>query len=370
MFRQFTQSDPECAKNLFRLHPVELAVLLELAWEFRIHDESRKDEVGHPDRRSELPELPKFLLDLFPVAAINRNGTSGPGENIITLLGEVRWDHLIYAYMIENTRIYDIFRRVLYEFLHGEKLGVPIVDSQHWLRNTEELFFKEPASFFIYSVISYIRPDLGATRRNAYYRMFGMDLNHGRDDQPGYPYVKADAANKDFVKTFEEFLMEVWIGITNVTNTSGANPTDNATIARLANELHDMLRTRRESGNLSREEFFFVSMMSWFHLSLEFNSPIVIALRAEASSEDQRLFKIAERVNLPAHAKTFDFFKLADPMSRILTQIELGTFNKEEAVPALFSPGTPVEADMRRIITHWSIATGHDMKATRVKTPG
>ena len=139
---------------------------------------------------------------------------------------------------------------------------------------------------------------------------------------------------------------------------------------RLAHELHDMLRTRRESGNLSREEFFFVSMMSWFHLTLEFNSPLVIALRAEASSEDQRLFKVAERVKLPAHGKTFDFFRLADPMSSVLIQIELGTFNDEVSVPALYTPGSSLEADMRRIITHWSIATGRDMKATRVKASG
>ena len=54
----------------------------------------------------------------------------------------ILWDHLIYAYMVENTRIYEVFRRVLHEFLHGEKLGVPgSADSQRWLRVTEELFF-------------------------------------------------------------------------------------------------------------------------------------------------------------------------------------------------------------------------------------
>ena len=37
------------------------------------------------------------------------------------------WDHLIYAYMIENTRICEIFRRVVHEFTHGEKLGTPRV---------------------------------------------------------------------------------------------------------------------------------------------------------------------------------------------------------------------------------------------------
>ena len=31
---------------------------------------------------------------------------------------------LIYAYMIENTRIYEIFRRVVHELLHGEKLAL------------------------------------------------------------------------------------------------------------------------------------------------------------------------------------------------------------------------------------------------------
>ena len=178
--------------------------------------------------------------------------------------------------MIENTRLYEIFRRVLHEYRHGEKLGTPIdADTQHWLRATEELFYSDPAPFFITNVSSHIRSDLRASRRNAYQRMFGMDLNHGTDAGQPYSYVKAEAANSEFVNTFEEFLREVWVGITNVKNTSGANPTDNSKISELAEKLHDMLQSRRQSGNLAREEFAFVSMMSWFHLTLEFNSPIV-----------------------------------------------------------------------------------------------
>ena len=105
----------------------------------------------------------------------------------------VLWDHLIYAYMIENTRIYEIFRRVLYEFLYGEKLGVPLPDAQDWLRNTEELFYRDPPPFFITTITSDIRADLRASRRNAYQRMFGMDLNHGTDDGQPYPFVRAEA---------------------------------------------------------------------------------------------------------------------------------------------------------------------------------
>ena len=187
--------------------------------------------------------------------------------------------------MIENTRIYEIFRRVVHEFLHGEKLGVPgSAESQRWLRTTEELFYRDPPPFFITAVTGYTRPDIHATRRNAYQRMFGMDLNHGTDDNKPYPYVKAEAANSEFVSTFEEFLREVWVGMENVNNKSGANPTDDAKIADLAEKLHDMLRTRRETGNLSREEFVFVSWMSWFHLTVDSDLPIIQDLRAQADA--------------------------------------------------------------------------------------
>ena len=133
-----------------------------------------------------------------------------------------------------------------------------------------------------------------------------------------------------------------------------------------------MLQSRRLSGNLSREEFAFVSMMSWFHLTLEVNnSPIVSSLRAEAVGVENILFKIAERVRLPAHGLSKSFFDIADPISRLLIQIEMGTYNVTPAVRALYDrvtfPAGP-EPDMRTIITHWTAITGHDVKARKVAT--
>lgn len=355
---------PQKAEQLFRLHPSELAALLEMAWEFRVweNDSAGNPPLGHPNRRSDIPQLPDYLLEVLFGNEFNdffdvNKGCFLPGNK-----GLFRWDHLIYAYLIENTRIHDIFRKVIHEYRHGERLGVPLASSQHWLRNTEELFFRDAAPFSIYSVTSYICPDQGASRRNAYYRMFGMDLNHGMSDNKPYPYEKPETANREFVSTFEEFLREVWVAISNANNTSGTNPKDDAAIANLARRLHDMLRTRRTNGNLSQEEFWFVSMMSWFHLSVEFNSPIVVSLRAEGASEEERLKKIAERVGLGAHAKSYYFFRIADPLSRLLTQIEIGTYNDPPTVPALYTPGSPVEADMRLIITYWSFATDRNMK--------
>lgn len=357
MFRILAGSIPGGADALFRLHPSQLALLLEQAWELRVHNQALP--LGHPDHRSDLPGIPGLTgggaLGPFILAA-NRSH-----------IREVRWDHLIYAYMIENTRIYDVFGRVVRELLHGEQLGVPLPGSDHWLRNTEELFYKDPAPLLVTTLASHVRPDLSATRRNAYYRMFAMDLNHGTDDAKEYPYTKAKASNNTFVATFEDLLREVWVGISNKNNQSGVNPTDDDKIVNLANMLHDMLISRRVTGNLSREEFHAVSTMSWFHLTLEFNSPIVETLRAISASPEQRLFKIAEQVRLPAHGHSRSFFELADPMSRILTLIETGTVKSPGDAATFYNPsgGNTVPDDMNTIITHWSILSGKEMKTKK-----
>jgi hypothetical protein len=297
--------------------------------------------------------------------------TSVPFINIINGMQRtagVIWDHLIYAYMIENTRIYEIFHRVVHELLHGEKLGTPSSETQLWLRNTEELFYSDPPPFSITNISSHIRPDLRATRRNAYHRMFKMELIHGADDNTPYTYTRADAANNEFVTTLEELLRESWIGHINRNTTSGANPTDDTKIAELARNLHDMLMARRQGGNLSREEFFFVSMMSWFHLTVDSNLPVITDLRATGSSAEQRLFKIAQIVGLPAHGLSRSYFHIAEPLAFILRSIETGAYNSPGAASAFYDPtgGNTLSGDMNTVITHWSLITGRDMKAGRV----
>ena len=134
--------------------------------------------------------------------------------------------------MTMNTRMYEDFSAAcLHELLHGEKLGTPLPESQRSARTTEELFYKESSPFMPNSITSDLRRDRRSTGRNAFQRMFGMDLNHGGEDGQPYPYVKAAAANTEFVATFEEFLREVWVGITYVNATSSSNPTDDSKIS-------------------------------------------------------------------------------------------------------------------------------------------
>lgn len=358
MFRQIYT--PANANNLFVLHPAQIAVLLENQWNRR-SSAAPPVRFGSPAWRSSLPGVTSAIAGILPRAAF------------LPATRTFRSDHLIYAYMIENTRVYEVFRRVLHEFLHGERLGVPTPAAQDWLRNTEELFYHDPTPFLITSIASHIRSDMRASRRNAYHRMFGMDLNHGTDDNQPYSYTRADASNTDFVATFEALLREVWIGITNAQNAIGVRPIDDGKILDLLGKLEDMLTARRMSGNLSREEFTFVAMMSWFHLTLEFDSPIILALRADATSPEQRLFKVAQRVGLPAHGLSHSLFEIADAISAVLNTIETGLLRNLAAAQRLYStpgspplPPNPLQTAMTTIITHWSIITGRDMKANPV----
>jgi hypothetical protein len=292
--------------------------------------------------------------------------STGRGKNVAPL-----WRHLIYAYLIENTRIIELFQRVLVEALHDESFGTLSDTTFRWLRLTESLFFRDGESSLIHSITSQARPDIRATRRNAYYRMFGMDLNHGGADGGPYPYVKAANANVDFAKTLQDLLRELWRGHINAGNINGPNTTDVANIDELVDRLKNMLNARRISAdnsftNLAREELVAVATAEWFHLAVSFNSSLTEDLNISATTPDERVRQLGERVKLPAHTKARSFFFLAEDLPPLLRQIELGDFDAPGDQEALFRNAGPIRDAVLRIISHWSHATGADLKSIPV----
>lgn len=361
-------------ETLWSLHPAQLLRFLEEGWAYRL------DPLDRPD----LPLPPALLYGVTPglesgvaellsgVAASMYAPLALPRPNPPVDAGAgATWDHLIYAYFVENTRVIDIFRRVLLEFLHGERLAVPSPGTRRWMRITEDLFFRELPTGSIGALTSTLRPDPGAVRRNAYYRMFGMDLNHGREDGSAYPYVRTPAVNTAFVPMFEDFLREVWIAAENYLNKSGANPKDDAAIATYARDMKDMLRSRRQQGNLSREEYWSVTLAAWFHLTIESNNSVVTDLKANADSPEERLRLIGNHVGLSPHAQAESFLSLAQTMSPLLQRLEAGDYSSPSSVSVLYTETTPpappsrVRKDVLDIINQWSTATGRDMKARR-----
>jgi hypothetical protein len=383
MFRFFINPGGVSMQDLSDLHPSILEALLERSWNFQLNTPALP--LGHPDHRSDVPGRPNELLNPTLAFQVPRIPPRVGNINVPALdaviqvvppppppprAPSIRYHHLIYAYMIENTRVTEVFRRVIDGFLHGERMSTLSPQSQRWLWTTEELFFRDPPSFSVGTQTSYVRQSMGATRANAYQRLFGMTLNAAEGNKPAF--VVAEHANADFVQVFDEILHEIWQGRSNFANAVGARPTDDAKLAELATRLSDMLRSRRVNGTLSREEFMAVATMSWFHGTLETaDHPIIADLRAQASSPEERLFKIAQRVGYPAHGLSKSYFEIAEPLSRLLIGVEQETYNNPLAVPALYTPSPPAPpggpaADTDIIQTHWSIIRGRDAKARKV----
>jgi hypothetical protein len=371
--------------DVFSFHPLQLQVALDAFWDYArtrtpavapiMPDAGIGDRTPQQGAMSLRDEMLRVLQDAYPSKDLSGDVLADALARMADTLQRPRaprlWHHLIYAYLIENTRIFEVCARVLEEALHGERLGSISEDGHRWLRATEELFFRDSGFSFISSMQSSIRPDIRATRRNAYYRMFSIDLNHGtRDNQP-YPYVKPEAANRDFVSTLENLLREAWRGYINARNTSGSNTTDDSVLADLALKLQEMLGERRIGGNLSREEYVAVCTATWFHLTVAApDSPIVVDLKANATTPEERLRKLGERVGVVPHSRSRSMFLLAEPLSRFLVEVERGTYSTATNAPMLYDPGQPgnVTADTLEIVNQWSAATGKDLKAVPVST--
>lgn len=336
--------------------PYEISLLIDQIWNLRLN--------ANPSTISSnlSPGTPN------PITGLNLPFINQPPSGTNNF---VPW-HLIYAYMIENTRIFEIFEKVLINFLNSEKLGFPqTMGTNRWLRLAEELLYKNSSNFLIQSMVSNIRPDVRSSRRNAYYRMFGMDLNHGTGNNAQYPYQRPQEANKDFVPLFEELLSEVWIGITNSSNQVGANPTDDSKMDDLIRRLKEILSTRRQYGNLEREEFVFVATMSWLHLTLLVDdAPIIKDLGISAQSPAERLKQMGSRVGYPSHPKADAFFEMAEPLSTILTCIEQVQDLNCQQLYIPVSDGGLLRKESEKVISQWSIATGRDLKSLKVRSGG
>jgi hypothetical protein len=313
--------------------------------------------------------------------------------------------HIIYAYLIENSRIAQIFERLIYLYQHDEVLGTASANdpqqrlSFQWIMNTDNLFFKQLPNNSYRNITGNLRPSSEGSRRNAYYRIFGMDLAFGDPSTAGstdYSYYKSKTANKEFILLFEQFLSEIWQAYINAQNTSGANTTDYQRIVDMAMKIRQMLMARRGGSgtialqdyrfmNLSKEEYSSVAFMSWLLNIISYNSPVVNFLSCQANTASERLTNIGKRVGIEAHTRAQGLFDMAPPTATVLRQIEFGTFELaapvlwirrviESQTPAGSLVATPPQRDalidLLTIINNWEKATGHRIKNPEVSLKG
>lgn len=296
--------------------------------------------------------------------------------------------HLIYAYLVENTRVVQIMEKLLILYQHDEKLQKATTANNRlafqWIMNTEHLFFKYLSGFSFWNISSKIQSDAEAARRNAYFRLFGMDLAFGHmQNNTAVNYYKAEFNNQGFIVLFERFLTEIWQAYTNAKNSIGPNSTDLYSICDTAQKMQEMLMSRRTTENnfenyryfnISRIEYASVMMLAWFYQVISYDSPLVQFLRCNGNTPGERLTNIGKKVGISAHSKAEGLLDIAPPMNTLLRRIELGDYNPDNeaqvstiitsqanALPAN-NPDRMALADLLAIINNWEKATGHRIK--------
>jgi hypothetical protein len=89
-------------------------------------------------------------------------------------------------------------------------------------------------------------------------------------------------------------------------------------------------------------------------------------MRRRQRAERQTLSRKGRRFGA---SKSEHFFDLSEPASRLLLRVEAGDFDSSADAHLLYDETDPITFDIQDLITHWSMATGRDMKATTVTTP-
>ena len=335
--------------------PFDLFLEMELVWD--------RANLGSPNPPP-AGTARRFLLaqgQFFDAAQPPQNSTATPTPPA--------WHHLGYSLAIENTRAIQILARVVRLFRTGESLGIPGQATQRWVDTTEALLGGARRGLG-WSPGSPTPLDPEAERRNKYYRLFGMDLAFGTEGNTAYPYEKAAAANTTFVPLFEELLHELWQAIENVHNLSGANQTDDDRIYRLAEQLAFMLRARRQQALLGWDELAASTVTGWAELTLGSDNPVIRELRADATNAADRLKIIGDHVGLPAHSRATSFFSMASELSLLLRTLEARAVQDATQSWLLYrdTPAPAIGAQVRRVITEWSAASGRSLKQ-RPRTP-
>ncbi len=173
MFRQLvTPPGPPSSANstqalknvnsLFMYHPLQVSALVETVWRCRYHSALSpfvpwpatittpllQDGTNFFSGYDWTGGTPSQLQQTLPpptggplIAPIDQPGLTGMDPNSGLPKLHTNWDHLIWAYVVENTRIFDIFSKVLETYMFSEDLEVPSLPSQLFLRNLEYLVY-------------------------------------------------------------------------------------------------------------------------------------------------------------------------------------------------------------------------------------
>src|SRR5258708_6712108 len=170
MFRQLVTPPPgvgnvnDNINSLFIYHPLQISAIIETVWLNRNNAASSQTsspflpwspQISYPilsasffpgyDWTTNPPTpLPPGAAGVLPppnfTPPLTQPGIAGTWNGLLPMpnrppLEPTNWDHPIYAYLIESTRIFDIFSKVLETYMYSEQLETPSPASQLFWRN-------------------------------------------------------------------------------------------------------------------------------------------------------------------------------------------------------------------------------------------
>ncbi|MDX2135766.1 MAG: hypothetical protein SFV52_13335 [Saprospiraceae bacterium] len=376
MFRRFAMNVAPRGRTLqaradglyTALNIKDLMALMEMGWAFLMRNPNAP--LGSPINKSSLLGLPQNYLNTIVNQNFNQNQqlftlTTPPSQGVVIS------PHLIYALLIDQTGCVEIFREAIRKIRNGELEFNPNNGALQYVRNTEMLWFSNPPVDSTFNLFSWIHPDIQTIKNNAFYSMFGFVPASVSGQPAPDPGSLPRTAYKNFQADFQKLGEEWHVAFASQNVTSGINLTDDETMQFKCAEIRRNFLAQRNNGFLSLIEYYLNCRYSWFHLSLEAPCPLLEALGINEQSPAQRLFALANKVGVPAHAMSETLFRMADPASLILSAIEAGIFD-QNAVPLYNrtvlppSPTTlktnPIPPLMNIFLNGWSTLTGRDLK--------
>ena len=295
-----------------------------------------------------------------PAVGLPMNSALGELQSLGTFAGHApaegprTWHHLAYSYMLENSRAVQIFARTTHALRTSERLGVPSPATVCWLATTEALL---SGALSTGALGTEQHEAQEAARRNAYWRLFGLDLAFGTDANADASFARPAQANTEFVPHLEQLLVELSKSF-ETAGGAGADLDGADAIADRSQKLGQSLRDHRTSLMIDRQELLAASLLGWIELSLSASSPVVRDLALEGASAAERLQDLGARVGIPAHSKAVNLFALGRSLSIML---RLAEDDPVGARNAWADSATPAGAHSRRVVTEWTAATGRSL---------
>jgi hypothetical protein len=365
--RNFNQAR---AEKLLYAESDEIIALAEIHWREHAKPPGAPPN-GHPvglDVQNRWPAWPERkttrILDDYQKVWWAAPGAPVPVAGVAPPVPDHR-DHLVYAYLIEKTGIFEIFRRASELHKSGVGMLTRSNDGQRFWRMADNLIFSAPSQNTVWDLACQIDRDEQA-RRRLLYSTFGFELTASEPPAQGNIRQASTASNREFIANFEAFGYEVWRGIVNRNNNAGANDTNYEAIVTQAKWLQHSLQTMRQRSSLSLEEFRAVGVMSLLHLAVSFNSSVVKDFNAEANEPADRLDRIGQRVGIAANPNARALFEIAPYFSSLLQLVETNEVSNSAQAERLCKDRP--YCDLAAKVTYlYPKAMGRDLTARRTE---